>query len=125
MESVVLFVSIYPMFAVPAGLGAALVWFSSREHLRVLPADRLMFLLPYASWFGVAIHGSALGVAPKSLSNIVEAGIVGGVVAGLLGARTMLTIVRPFKEDRWAWGALVLGCLVAPAIALWVPPLPE
>jgi hypothetical protein len=125
MESVVLFVSIYLMFGVPAGLGAALVWHSSREHLCVLAADRLMFLLPYACWFAAAIHGAAIGVAPKSLSNIVEAGFVGCAVAGLLGARAALTIARPFQEDRWAWAALGLACLAAPAIALLVPPLPE
>ena len=125
MESVVLFVAIYPMFVVPAGIGAAIVWYPSREQLDVLPADRLLFLLPYACWFVAAMHGSAIGIAPKSLSNIVEAGGVGCIVAILLAVRVALTLVRPFKEARWAWGALVLGCLVAPWIAWAVPPLPE
>jgi predicted Co/Zn/Cd cation transporter (cation efflux family) len=120
MEALQVLCLIYPLYGGPVLLGGLLIWCVARKQIRLQGADWLLAVLPYALWGAISI----LFPAGKSLANLYEAGILGGLVLLLFAARVAFAIARPQRAAR-APSAALIGASVA-ALAVWalVPTLP-
>lgn len=109
-----------PLYAIPAALGVVPTLLLIRRRAgNVHAADWATLCVPFLVWMLV----TQLPGVHKSLSNLVEAPIIGLGVA-------VLAVARWFAAGRGrdrsaAWGFLACGCAVAIVVGLLVPSLPE
>jgi len=104
----------YPLFGVPALIGAGVVWLVSRESLHLTSWDALLVVVPWMLW--IALSGS--GLRSKSLSNV----IVEAIGLGLLVA--VLFAIRVWTQYP-AWAFLIAASALSAVLWAVVPPLQE
>ena len=111
---------LYSLFGIPAAVGLAIHWLILRKRLPVLWPNWLSILLPGPIW---AVLAASFG--GKTLSNLVEAIILGWFVAVLLVAQAVAARFYPSAHLRLALTTLLLGVFAGVALWLFVPGLPE
>jgi hypothetical protein len=121
MEKLGFFSSIYLLFGIPVAIGWSLVWLVFRKRIRILFADWLLLVVPWLVWIGL----TAINDMDKSLSNLVEAFVLGCITVVFFALRSVLALTKPERQSRWAWSALLGSCFAAAALWAFVPGLPE
>ena len=120
-ESFALAVTGYLLFAIPCGLICAITWIRHRTIVRLGWADRLMLIVPWAIWTCLVVSG----YRDKSLSNVVEAVLL-GLGSGLIffvRSWSVPHVQRP--QSQLAMASLAASSLAAIAVWALVPALPE
>ena len=121
MEALLLAGAIYLLYGVPAFVGGLFFWLFLRKHIQLRMADWSLLIAPFAVWLGA----TAIYDGDKSLSNIVEALVLGCIAALLFGVRAGISVRHPQTQPRLAVAALAGGCFAAIAFWALVPGLPE
>ncbi len=102
---------------VAAALGFGLpAWLLDRRRLRAL--DGSLFVVPFGLWTAMMLAE----VYPKTLGNLAEAAFLGATIGVTLLLRMLTRSPEPRSRS---WAHLAVACLVAVAIYLLTPALPE
>jgi hypothetical protein len=121
MREIIVIFLWYPLFGVPAVIGGLLVlpFLDKRVHLQ--KTDWSLLFLPWILWIGLMI----INGTGKSLSNLIEAVILGCITAAFFAVRAVLEVFYPKFGQRLSYLALIGSCLSAVALWAFVPGLPE
>jgi hypothetical protein len=121
MKAIIVFFSWYPLFGIPALVGGAIVWLLVRKRVHLKITDKLLLVLPWATWLSLMfIDGTG-----KSLSNLIEASILGGITVVLFTIRSLLEVFNSKYNSTWSLYTLLASCVAAFALWAFVPGLPE
>ena len=111
----------YPLFVIPALPGFVLSIVFFRKIVPLTKFHGACLVLPWLVWIGLNTYDGT----GKSLSNVIEASILGafiGVFVLLEGALKKLGIIGGVHYSK---GLLVSGCILAYLLWLFMPGLPE
>jgi hypothetical protein len=112
-------IPIWLFHLVPLLLISGPVWFFGRRRVKWNGWDFAIVVLPFAVWGALMIvHGTG-----KSLNNLIEGLIIGGVAP--LAPIVRVAVGKRMNEKSVALGLLIALCLVAGSLWAFVPPLPE
>jgi hypothetical protein len=111
----------YLLFAIPCGLICAITWIRHRTIVRLGWADRLILIVPWVIWICLVVSG----YRDKSLSNVVEAALL-GLASGLIFLVRSWSVTH-VQRPQWQLALASLAASSLAAIAVWalVPALPE
>ena len=112
----------YRLFLVPALIGFMPFGFIHRDDKRFVKSDFLALTVPWLLWL---VLMAIFSTGKKSLSNLVEAVVVGGIVAILYLALSIA--LRNEKINRTLGNQIVcvLGCIASFLVYYFTPGLPE
>ena len=112
----------YPLFLVPALIGFVPFGFIHKREKRFMKSDFLALTLPWLVWlFLMAIFSTG----KKSLSNLVEAFMVGGFVAILYIALSIALRNKQVNRKLGNQVICLLACIASFLIYYFTPGLPE
>jgi len=117
--AVSLLIPIWLFHLVPLLIISGPVWFFGRRRVKWNGWDFAIVVLPFAVWGSLMIFNDT----GKSLSNLVEGLIIGGVAP--LAPIVRVAVGKRFNEKSVALELLIALCLVAGCLWEFVPSLPE
>ena len=111
----------YPLFGVPAIVGGLIGWAIFRKRITLLKTDWLMLVFPWLVWISfMIIDGSG-----KSLSNLIEAIILGAITGVFFTLRLAIEASMNGFGQQLSKAALLVSCISAVALWAFIPALPE
>jgi hypothetical protein len=110
---------IIALFLVPMTLLCGPMWFFGRKRAHWTWLDFSVAWLPFLIWFGLMW----MNWMSKSLANLVEALYIGVLMALCPALRLVGT--KWMEERKMAWITAVFGAVIAAAVYLITPCLPE
>jgi hypothetical protein len=119
IEFIELIFVIWGLFLLPALPVCGAVWMMGRKRVTWNLFDFSLLIVPYAVWLDLL----CVNLRQKSMANIGEAFYVGAVVA--LAPLIRLVLPKKWGERVVAATLLIAACVMAAAIYIAVPCLPE
>lgn len=112
----------YPLFLLPVSVGFSIFYFSTRKMAKPNLANWLTIVLPWMLW---VLLSTCLAAGKKSLANLIEPIIIGGVVT--LYLLIAVALIGYFKMEGAVVSKMVLvvSCVTSGLIFFLMPGLPE
>ena len=123
MERILVIFAWYPLFLVPASIGFGILYVVLKKHSGFNKFHYLNLILPWCCWIGLM----AFIENGKTLSNFIEAVILGGIVSLWFVFEAIFLFSKHDKQRSYSYipqAYLIINCCMA--LFLWgvIPGLP-
>lgn len=111
----------YPIFLIPAIIGSGIFYGIMKNNITINKYHVLSFVFPWLIWVCLmGFYGTG-----KSLSNIIEAIILGCIVSFLVLTEGIISVLLKKKLVNFSKISLLVSCIAAILLWLFMPLLPE